>query len=406
MELSKSRAAMGRKKIIIVGAGPAGLMAADVLSEAHDVLIFEKEKTIGRKFLVAGKGGFNLTNKAEGEELIHKYSSVGFLDEALLAFDSRRVRAWLATFGIPTYIGTSGRVFPEEGIKPSEVLTKLKTKLLSQGVEFRLQHEFLTFDSGNKICFHHQDKQITEQADAIIFALGGASWPKTGSNGSWASTFEQMGVKLRSFQASNCGLTLAWPAEFKVHHAGKPLKNIRLFTDTFEIKGEALISDYGLEGNAIYPMVRYVREKLNAHVPAYIYVDFKPMNSEEELLQKIKGKQVKPKDYAQLFKLNTLQLALLKNFTTKESYLSPHLFVGQLKKLPLLVTSLRPIEEAISTVGGVCIEELNADFSLKKYPWVYTVGEMIDWDAPTGGYLLQGCFSSGYFAAISLLNRF
>jgi len=394
---------MKRKKIILVGAGPAALMAADVLSTQHDVVIFEKEKTIGRKFLVAGKGGFNLTNQATGEELISKYSPAGFLDHALMTFDTVRAREWFASMEIPTFIGTSGRVFPAEGIKPAEVLTKIKNRLLAKGVEFRLKHEFIGFDTQQRIRFRFQDEVLTFEADAIILALGGASWPKTGSTGKWTTIFEQMGVKTRPFQASNCGICIKWPEELKQHHAGKPLKNMRFFTDSFEIKGEGLITNYGLEGNAIYPIVPEIRRQLNTKNSASIFLDFKPLNSIEDLMQKFNGKSCKPKDYATLFNLNTVQMSLLKSFTTKENYLNPHLFVQQIKALELKVDSLRPIEEAISTVGGICIEELNPDFSLKAYPWIYTIGEMIDWDAPTGGYLLQACFSSGFVAGQALL---
>lgn len=396
---------MKRKKIIIIGGGPSGLMAAYMLSQAHDVSIYDKEKNIGQKFLVAGKGGFNLTNKLQGEALTNQYTPAGFMNNALLDFDTMAFRDWLSALGIPTFVGSSGRVFPQDGIKPIDILKAIKTKLTEQGVTFKMQHAFIGFDNKKQVTFKNQDKEVVLKADYILFALGGASWPETGSNGSFLSIFESMGIAVSPFQASNCGINISWPKAFKENHAGKPLKNIRLFNKDFEVSGEAVITHYGLEGNAVYPFVPTIRNMLNAHIPAYIYIDFKPQNTEEQLLQKIKGKTISTKDYGQLFNLNTTQLALIKSHTNKESYLSVNQFISNIKKLPIRIDFLRPIEEAISTVGGIELNELNDDFSLKKYPWLYTIGEMLDWDAPTGGFLIQGCFSMGHYAAQSIMGK-
>jgi predicted flavoprotein YhiN len=171
------------------------------------------------------------------------------------------------------------------------------------------------------------------------------------------------------------------------------------------VKGEAIITDYGMEGNAVYPLVPAIRNMLNSNIPVTIYIDFKPSNTGEQLLQKASGKDIKTKDYGQLFNLSTVQLAIIKAFTSKDSFLSVNEFIHSIKKLALPVNSLRPVEEAISTIGGIQPEEVNDDFSLKKYPWIYTIGEMLDWDAPTGGFLLQGCFSMGNYAAKSILGK-
>lgn len=396
---------MQRKRIIIVGGGPAGMMAADVLSREHDVSIFEKEKSIGQKFLVAGKGGLNITNSAIGEKLDSNYSPKNFLTNSLNAFDSIALREWLSGLSVPTFVGSSGRVFPEEPLRPVDVLNKIKAKLIQQGAQIFTRHQFISFDGQHGIIFNHQGKEVALTADYIVFALGGASWPITGSNGEWTNVFGERGIKILPFEASNCGINIHWPETFKQSHAGKPLKNIRLFTSESDIMGEAMITDYGLEGNAVYPMVPSVRNILKQKGSASLCIDFKPANTKEQLLQKVKGKDVSTKDYGAIFNLNSVQLALIKAFTNKDSYLSVTGFIQSLKELSIPVHSLRPMEEAISTIGGIDTDELNEDFSLKKYPWIYTIGEMVDWDAPTGGFLLQGCFAMANYAAKSIVLK-
>lgn len=395
---------MERKKIVIVGGGPAAMMAADVLSPHHEIYLFEKGKNVGRKFLVAGKGGFNITNSVYGEQLISKYSPPGFLDNALSDFDTQATREWLSNLGIPTFIGTSGRVFPEKTFKPNDILKTIKAKLMEQGVQILMQHEFVGFDDEKQIRFEYQEKEIVQKADYIIFALGGASWPVTGSTGSWLSIFNSMGIETNPFQSSNCGINIPWTKSIIENHSGKPFKNIRLFTDDFEVRGEAVLTDYGFEGNAVYPIVPQIRNMLNSNEEAFVYMDLKPLNTEEQLLQKIKGRKISTKDYGKTFNLNTSQLSVIKSFTSKESYLSPEKFIASIKKLKIPVDSLRPIKEAISSVGGIQLKEVNQDFSLKKYPWIYTIGEMLDWDAPTGGFLLTGSFSMGQYAGKSILK--
>jgi len=397
---------MIRKQIAIIGGGPAGLMAADVLSPFHEVHIYEKEKGIGQKFLVAGKGGFNITNSLHGEELTKKYTPNGFLSECLLDFGPDEVCKWLLDMGIPTFEGTSGRIFPEKGLTPAEVLSAIKKKLLSQGVEFHLKHTFSGFDNEQNITFKSGRKILAVHADYCIFALGGASWAITGSDGKWTGIFKTLGINTIPFQASNCGIQIQWPSGVKDSHTGKPLKNIAITVNGFTEKGEAVITEYGLEGNVIYPLVPEIRKSLAQGEQAQILLDLKPFNTEEQLIKKTQGKtSARTKNYAEIFNLDSPQLAIIKAYTSKEQFLSPELFAGSLKHISIPVYALRPIEEAISTIGGVDLNELNPDFSLKKLPSCFAIGEMTDWDAPTGGFLLQGNFSMGHWVGKKILEK-
>ena len=396
---------MRRKQIIIVGGGPAGLMAADILSAAHNVSLFDKEKNVGQKFLLAGKGGFNLTSNVQGDELTGRYSPAGFMNRALSDFNSSALRQWLYLMGIPTFVGSGGRVFPEKEIRPIDVLDKIRAKLTKQGVQFYLQHELAGFDNNRHVTFRNPTQEITQEADYILFALGGASWPKTGSSGSWRAIFKSMGIETNPFQSSNCGININWPDAVRKYHSGKPLKNIRLTVNDLSVPGEAVITDYGMEGNAVYQSVPAIRTMLNNNQPVQIYIDFKPSNTNEQLLQKTSGRNVRTSGYGELFNLSSVQMAIIKAYSTRDSFLSLNGFINSIKQLAIAVDSLRPVEEAISTVGGIDLKEVNDDFSLKKYPWIYAVGEMLDWDAPTGGFLLQGCFSMGHHAAKSILSK-
>jgi len=381
-------------------------MAADILSPFHEVHIYEKEKGVGQKFLVAGKGGFNITNELKGNDLAAKYTPEYFLKEVILDFDSDAVREWLLKMGVPTFEGSSGRVFPEKDLTPADILKKWKEKLISQGVEFHLKHAFADFGEDHNLIMKTGRTKIAVHADYYIFALGGASWPVTGSTGEWAKIFDKNDIHTVPFQSSNCGIHIQWTESIKASHAGKPLKNITVIVNGVISRGEALITKYGLEGNAIYPVVPEIRNALNANELVDIVLDLKPFNTEEQLLQKFQGKtSTKTKNYAEIFNLDSVQLALLKAFTSKETFLSPELFAKSTKQIILPVQSLRPIEEAISTVGGIDLNEMNTDFSFKKRPNCFAIGEMLDWDAPTGGFLLQGCFSMGHWVGKKIMER-
>lgn len=385
-------------RIAVIGGGPAGLMAADTLAPHAQVDLYEHGRQPGRKFLVAGQGGFNLTNSAEGEDLLLRYTPPGFLDEALKAFGPLELRAWLAELGVATYVGSSGRVFPLRGTKPAEVLLRIRERLEQRGVIIHVQHAFTGFGPHGEVRMENDQSSFTLAADHVVFALGGGSWPVTGSTGIWPPLFAAIGIEVHPFRSSNCGVEIRWPAAFIQAHEGKPLKNIRISADGAEAWGEATITRHGLEGNAVYPVVPAFRAG-----GTELRIDLKPESNTDRLIERIGDKEAK--NYCAAVGLNRAQVALFKAYTPKDAFSSPARFAGYVKDLCLPVQGLRPLGEAISTVGGIATRALQPDFTLQGQPHLSAIGEMVDWDAPTGGFLLQGCFAMGRHAALGILSR-
>ena len=390
----------GACRVAIVGGGPAGLLAAYILAEHATVDLYEQGRNPGRKFLVAGDGGLNITNSTA--ELVPYYSPAADLRPLLESFGVNELRAWLDTIGVPTFIGTSGRVFPQRGIKPAEVLKAILHALGSRGVSIHTEHQFVGFDDAARPIIEQGMGRSTIQADAYLFALGGASWPKTGSTGEWAAAFASIGVHVQEFQASNCGVMAHIPEALRVH-AGKPLKNVAVTCGTKRVRGELTITEHGLEGNAMYPVIPQVREQLAAGAEAQLTIDLKPDLSEERLNGKLRDAAWKERIAA--LNLDRPSVALLKAFTPVDRYLDGRSLAHDVKHVNVPVHALRPFVEAISTVGGIAMDEVNGDLSLKKHPHLFVAGEMLDWDAPTGGFLLQGAFSTGHWAAQRMLER-
>ena len=387
-----------KKQITIIGGGPSAFLLASFLdAEKFTITIYEKNKTAGRKFLVAGKGGFNLTHSESIDQLIKRFTPINFLDKALLNFTNIDFRNWLDQIGIRTYIGSSKRVFPEKGIKPIEVLNAILKSLKKKGVIIKYEHTFSDWDgTGNPVI-----NNKPTPTDYTVFSLGGGSWKVTGSDGSWLDTFSKKGIKTKVFQASNCGYKIDWKSNFIQKHEGTPLKNIAISCNSTIQKGEAVITKFGLEGNAVYGLSPQIRSQLAANLKAVIYIDFKPSLSIENLYTKMllssykNTTQILKKE----LKLSAAQIDLLKTYVSKEEYLNKETLAQKIKNFPLEIVNTVTIDESISTVGGIDLSAISQDFELKKIANQFCIGEMLDWDAPTGGYLLQACASFGVWLA-------
>ena len=393
-----------KKSVSIIGGGPSAMFLAAFLNpELFEVKIFEKNKALGRKFLVAGKGGFNLTHSEPIDALLQRYTPDSFLKEALLTFDNRQLCGWLKEIGIPTFIGSSKRVYPEKGIKPIEVLKAITHVLQTQNVAIQYQKKWTGWDKENNLVFNSNE---VIHSDYHVFALGGGSWKVTGSNGHWLSFFLEKEIKAKDFIASNCAYRIEWPADFILKNAGKPFKNISISCGAKTQKGEVVLTRFGLEGNAIYALSPQIQEELDESNKAEIFIDLKPTLSVEELKNRLTASKEKNITHRlrQDLNLSKISIHLLKVTLSKEEFLSTKTLAKKIKGLPLEVTAAAPVDEAISTTGGIDLEAVSKYFELKKMKHTFCIGEMLDWNAPTGGYLLQACFSMGVFLARHL-NR-
>lgn len=386
-----------KKTVAIIGGGPSALAAAAFLNpELFDVTIYEKNKSIGRKFLVAGKGGFNLTHSEPIETMISRFSKSSVLEAALRSFTNEDLRTWLEEIGIPTYIGSSKRVYPGKGIKPIEVLNKLLAVIETKSTKIEYEKEWtgwkddaLTFNSGESV-----------KADYVVFSLGGGSWKVTGSDGSWINQFENRGIKTVPFLPANCGYEINWKTDFIAKNEGMPLKNIAIGAGDNYCKGEAVITKFGMEGNAIYALSPEIQAELSESGKATVYLDLKPTFTEEQVLTKVCDSTLKTTDILRRkLNLSKVQIDLLKACLTKEEFLSKLQLSEKIKYLPIQIESAAPLDEAISTTGGISMEVISSNFELKEFSGTFCIGEMLDWNAPTGGYLLQACFSMGVFLA-------
>jgi len=394
-----------KKSIAIIGGGASGLMLASSLDiKKFDITIYEQNFALGRKFLVAGDGGFNLTHSEDPSLLVNRYTPPSFFLPLIQGFSNIDFQNWLKDIGIPTYVGSSKRIFPEKGMKPIAVLTTILNLLQQRNIIIKTQHTWKGWSPENQLMFDNLNTSILVNPDITVFALGGASWKVTGSDGSWTTHFSKKGIATIPFQASNCAYEVTWQKKFLEIAEGKSLKNISLTCNTLEKKGEVVITKFGLEGGAIYALSPEIRKEMLLHGYATIFIDLKPALSIELIQDKIKHKRNKSltKQLENELNMNALQLSLLKHALSKEDFTDPNVLAQQIKRLPLRIINQAPIDEAISTVGGIDLNEINAHFELKKLPNNFIIGEMLDWDAPTGGYLLQGCFSFGYTLATYL----
>ena len=392
-----------KKTISIIGGGPSSfLLAAFLDTEKFDITIYEKNKTAGRKFLVAGKGGFNLSHSEPISELTKRYTPIDFLKNSLLHFTNEDFKDWLNTLEIPTYIGSSKRVYPKQGIKPITVLSTILNHLKKKGIIFKYEHTFSGWDSKNNLIIN--DAIIS--SDFTVFSLGGGSWKITGSDGSWLETFQKKGIPTIPFEASNCAFKINWNLEFIKKNEGDPLKNITISCAGKTQKGEAVITRFGLEGNAIYGLSPQIRAQLKSEKIASIYIDFKPTLTLETVISKIINSNFKNTTQVlkKELKLSSSQIDLLKTYLPKESYLNTRLLAENVKEFPIEVADVSHLDEAISTVGGIDLNAVDTHFQLHALPNQFCIGEMLNWDAPTGGYLIQACASNGVFLS-NYLNK-
>lgn len=388
----------------IIGGGTAGLfLAAFLNTDMYDVTIFEKKASLGRKFLVAGDGGFNLTHAEELASFKSRYTPVSFLDNALDNFSNTALRTWLLSLGIPTFVGSSGRVFPEKGIKPIKVLKCIKAHLINKHVKFEFNKTFTNWDKENSLEFNSTE---IIKSDYTVFALGGASWKVTGSDGSWLDVFYKKGIDTLPFRPSNCAYRIIWHEKFIQNNEGKPLKNISISLKNKIQKGEAVITKFGIEGNAIYGLSPEIQAVLASKNEVVVYADFKPTSDLPKLIEKLtRSKLNTTSALREKIKLPRAVIELIKGTLTKEEFMDISTLAKFIKNFPLTIVDSAPIDEAISTSGGINLNAIDSNFEFKKFKDHFCIGEMLNWDAPTGGYLIQACASTGVYLAHQLNNK-
>lgn len=375
----------------MVGAGPAGLRAAEILASAGiETRIFEQKPSLGRKFLVAGRGGLNITHSEAYDLFVTRYDAPARWERMLKSFRPEELRAWFEELGVPTFVGTSGRVFPKSQRAP-EILERWLERLYKLGCDIRTGYKFhhLLGQSPFDVVFQKGNEFAFETGGVVVFAFGGASWPQTGSDGTWAEQFGSMGISVTPFTPSNVGWECPWSQEFLAVADGKPLKNVAATCAGRTVRGELLITKYGLEGGVIYQLTRELRKDHR------LTIDLKPDLNEAELRRRWREGESIRESAAKSWRLSTAAIALLEE---KKSFSDLPALLAGVKRCEVNLVAPRPVEEAISSAGGVAWDELDDQLMLKKYPGMFCAGEMIDWDAPTGGYLMQGCFVTGTIA--------
>lgn len=384
---------MSRKRnIAIIGGGPAGLRAAEVAASADAaVTLYDAKRSVGRKFLVAGKSGLNLTNDADAETFVTRYAGdADFWRGCLAAFDNIAVREWAASLGVETFVASGGKVFPIMK-KAAPLLRRWVERLRGLGVRFAMNHRWSGIDADLHV---HFENQPSAQYDAVILALGGASWPETGSDGGWGSHLEKHGIRVAPLRSANCGWECAWRDETRAAVEGQPLHNLHVRAGAASTVGELMLTRYGIEGTCIYQLGRALR----AMEKPELVIDFKPTFTVEKLVAKMESARRNFLAEARVrWKLAAPACAILEQFHGPFSDAESLARVVKECRIPL--TQPRPIAEAISSAGGVCWSELDDSLMLRKLPGVFCCGEMLDWEAPTGGFLLQGCFATGTLAA-------
>lgn len=393
------------KQIAIIGGGPAGLIAAEMLSGAGmAVTVYDHKPLLGRKFLMAGRGGLNITHSENLEIFLTRYgASAEHLTPAIRAFTPQALRDWCEELGEKTFIGSSGRIFPES-FKASPLLRAWTKRLEANDVIFKMRHHWQGWSENNDLVFNHG----VVKADAVLLALGGASWPKLGSDGGWVEILKKENIAVTPLKPANCGFAVKWSDIFRERFAGTPLKPVTLTFDGKEVQSEIMINRHGIEGGGVYALSAPLRDAIDIHGMALLHFDLKPGLSLEDLTKRLQKPRQRQSLTTFLGKagLSPVAVSLLMELPKRKELnnYKPDKLAALIKSYPLTLTSSFDIERAISTAGGIAWNAINKDYMLKNKPGVFVAGEMLDWEAPTGGYLLQATFSTARTAAKGLLD--
>jgi uncharacterized flavoprotein (TIGR03862 family) len=398
-------------RVAVVGAGPAGLMAAERLASAGlSVTVHERMRTPGRKLLVAGRGGLNLTHDEPLDRLLERYRPAAartLLEPAIRSFDPHDLRDWARELGQSTFVGTSRRVFPDR-LLAAPLLAAWTDRLAAAGVTFRYHHTWTGWE-GTRPTFRSDEdaRSVPEDADAVVLALGGASWPRTGSDGSWVGPVRAAGVRVTELRPANCGLLVDWSATFRERFEGVPVKNVVLRHGARSARGEALVTAAGLEGGAVYALSGPVRDEVADRGTATIELDLRPDLTADQLAGRLGRRRPKDSTSTTLRRaggLAPVAVGLMREATGNHLPDGAAALAALASAVHLTVTGVAPLEEAISTAGGIALDEVDGSFMLGRHAGVFVAGEMLDWEAPTGGYLLQATFSTAVAAAAGVVD--
>jgi uncharacterized flavoprotein (TIGR03862 family) len=382
-------------------------MAAEAACAGADVTVYDRTPSAGRKFLMAGRGGLNLTHSEPLEPFLARYGEAApHLRAAVEAFPPAAVRAWAEELGQPTFVGSSGRVFPR-AMKASPLLRAWLRRLDGAGVRFALRHRWTGWD-GKRLTFEAPAGRVAIDADAVVLALGGASWPRLGSDGGWVAILTRAGVNVGPLVAANCGFVAGWSEHFRERFAGAPLKRVALSFGGRTVRGEAIVTASGLEGGGVYALSAPLRDAIAAAGEASLVISLRPDMTEAEIVRRLSAprrKQSLATFLRKALKLSPAEIALIREAGPANlSALDPAAMVQLINAIRVRLTATAPIARAISSAGGVRLGELDERVMLRRLPGVFVAGEMLDWDAPTGGYLLQACFATGAAAGRGALG--